>query len=59
MLYGNIKWESLHEPMSPYYEDPCEFCKKKSCEGCEHLEEEEYIPDKFDIDDERYHEVYS
>lgn len=59
MLYGDTKWESKNESNSPYYEDPCEFCKEKSCEGCEHAEQESCILDKFDIDDERYHQEFS
>ena len=50
------------EPPDEY--DPCELCRQKSCEGCKHYDEETgevniYIPDKFDIDDERYHQEFS
>ena len=42
MQYGlNPYIRNENHPNSPYYEDPCDFCKKKSCDGCEYYESED------------------
>jgi hypothetical protein len=41
MLYGDIEYERMHEPNSPYYEDSCYCCKLKTCEDCNFADKEE------------------
>lgn len=46
---------------SPYYKDPCLYCKYSDCEGCPH-QDEEYDPCKRDEDaeyDEWLNEFYA
>lgn len=53
-MYGlNSSILGKDNPNSPFYENPCCYCRQKSCEGCEHCEKEaeediEYNPDKKD-----------